>query len=276
MRKLNLSKIKFLKAILKNNINILSKKVNSLTISKSSKPIIKYHINSYDIFIIIVSKTLMDLIGTSSGGTNNIIKSIPKENINQKETIAISETKTLFGKIIVITPNINKKTKLIVNTIKKQEKPKKSNEKINSIQKKHINNISKNQKQIEKPLAINNPKLVKSEKNPLKTKKDKTQPQKIIKQPQNKTKIQKSIKQTQNKTKNQNSNNNFKPKYKLQKKKTKHIALFTTFSASLLFGLALAALSFKKIIKGMFVISVSALLNFKNHKKTNKKLVKKI
>ena len=263
MRKLNLSKIKFLKAILKNNTNILSKKVNSLTISKSSNPIIKYHINSYDIFIIIVSKTLMDLIGTSSGGTNNIIKSIPKENINQKETIAISETKTLFGKIIVITPNINKKTKLIVNTIKKQEKPKKPNEKINSIQKKHINNISKNQKQIEKPLAINNPKPVKNEKNPLKTKKDKTQPPKIIKQ-------------TQNKTKNQNSNNNFKPKYKLQKKKTKHIALFTTFSASLLFGLAIAALSFKKIIKGMFVISASALLNFKNHKKTNKKLVKKI
>ena len=264
MRKLNLSKIKFLKAILKNNTNILSKKVNSLTISKSSNPIIKYHINSYDIFIIIVSKTLMDLIGTSSGGTNNIIKSIPKENINQKEAIAISETKTLFGKIIVITPNINKKTKLIVNTMKNQkENPKRPNGKINSTPKKHINNISKKSKEIVKPLAINNPKPVKNEKNPLKTKKDKTQSPKIIKQPQNKTK-------------NQNSNNNFKPKYKLQKKKTKHIALFTTFSASLLFGLAIAAFSFKKIIKGMFVISVSALLNFKNHKKTNKKLVKKI
>ena len=103
----------------------------------------------------------------------------------------------------------------------------------------------------------------KKEKNPIKTKKDKI-------------KTQKPIKQTQNKTKAQKPNNNFKPKYKLQKQKTKHVAFFTTFSASLLFGLKLAALSFKKIIKGMFVVSASALLNFKNHKKTNKKLVKKI
>ena len=263
MKKLKAKKNDFSKAIFSNlEITKLlnNRKVKSLTISKSNS-IIKYHIKSYDIFIIIVSKTLMELISSSSGGTSNIIKIIPKEIKNKN--IAISETKTLFGKISVITPNINRKTKLIINTIKTQkENPKKTNEKIKLIQK---NSTSKKSKEIIKPLKVKNiniQKPIKNEKNPIKTKKDKTK---------------KTIKKAQNKPKTSKPNNNFKPKYKLQKVKTqKRVALFTSFSASILFGIALAALSFKKIIKGMIVVSVAAILNFKKLKKTNKKLVKKI
>lgn len=246
---IKLVKINFQKLIFKSNINI---KERSLTISKTSKKtsFIKYHIeyerNSYDILVLILNKKLLDLLteGSSGGVTNTIIG----KKVNKINTISISEQKTLFGKIVVITPNIPKRTKIIINASKQTKKLK-----VEKIIKPLIQNKAK-QKIIIKP------------KTEIKKEKPNTK-QKVEKH-------KKTNKQLQIKNQVKNTNINNKPKYKLQKKNSKLVAIFSTFTASILFGIALAVITTKKLIHGLFVAPSFALLNHRKNK-TNKTLVKK-
>lgn len=243
-----LVKINFQKLFLKTNINI---KERSLTISKTSKKtsFIKYHIeyerNSYDILVLILNKKLLDLLteGSSGGVANTIIG----KKVNKINTISISEQKTLFGKIVVITPNIPKRTKIIINASKQTKKLK----------------VEK----IIKPLIQHKEKqIIIKPKTEIKKEKPNTK-QKIEKH-------KKTNKQLQIKAQVKNTNINNKPKYKLQKKNSKLVAIFSTFTASILFGIALAVITTKKLIHGLFVAPAFALLNHRKNK-TNKTLVKK-
>ena len=245
---IKLVKINFQKLFLKTNINI---KERSLTISKTSKKtsFIKYHIeyerNSYDILVLILNKKLLDLLteGSSGGVTNTIIG----KKVNKINTISISEQKTLFSKIVVITPNIPKRTKIIINASKQTKKLK----------------VEK----IIKPLIQHKEKqIIIKPKTEIKKEKPNTK-QKVEKH-------KKTNKQIQIKAQVKNTNINNKPKYKLQKKNSKLVAIFSTFTASILFGIALAAITTKKLIHGLFVAPVFALLNHRKNK-TNKTLVKK-
>ena len=245
---IKLVKINFQKLFLKTNINI---KERSLTISKTSKKtsFIKYHIeyerNSYDILVLILNKKLLDLLteGSSGGVANTIIG----KKVNKINTISISEQKTLFGKIVVITPNIPKRTKIIINASKQTKKLK----------------VEK----IIKPLIQHKEKqIIIKPKTEIKKEKPNTK-QKVEKH-------KKTNKQIQIKAQVKNTNINNKPKYKLQKKNSKLVAIFSTFTASILFGIALAAITTKKLIHGLFVAPVFALLNHRKNK-TNKTLVKK-
>ena len=245
---IKLVKINFQKLFLKTNINI---KERSLTISKTSKKtsFIKYHIeyerNSYDILVLILNKKLLDLLteGSSGGVANTIIG----KKVNKINTISISEQKTLFSKIVVITPNIPKRTKIIINASKQTKKLK----------------VEK----IIKPLIQHKEKqIIIKPKTEIKKEKPNTK-QKVEKH-------KKTNKQLQIKAQVKNTNINNKPKYKLQKKNSKLVAIFSTFTASILFGIALAAITTKKLIHGLFVAPVFALLNHRKNK-TNKTLVKK-
>ena len=245
---IKLVKINFQKLFLKTNINI---KERSLTISKTSKKtsFIKYHIeyerNSYDILVLILNKKLLDLLteGSSGGVANTIIG----KKVNKINTISISEQKTLFGKIVVITPNIPKRTKIIINASKQTKKLK----------------VEK----IIKPLIQHKEKqIIIKPKTEIKKEKPNTK-QKVEKH-------KKTNKQIQIKAQVKNTNINNKPKYKLQKKNSKLVAIFSTFTASILFGIALAVITTKKLIHGLFVAPAFALLNHRKNKKT-KTLVKK-
>ena len=245
---IKLVKINFQKLFLKTNINI---KERSLTISKTSKKtsFIKYHIeyerNSYDILVLILNKKLLDLLteGSSGGVANTIIG----KKVNKINTISISEQKTLFGKIVVITPNIPKRTKIIINASKQTKKLK----------------VEK----IIKPLIQHKEKqIIIKPKTEIKKEKPNTK-QKVEKH-------KKTNKQIQIKAQVKNTNINNKPKYKLQKKNSKLVAIFSTFTASILFGIALAVITTKKLIHGLFVAPAFALLNHRKNK-TNKTLVKK-
>lgn len=245
---IKLVKINFQKLFLKTNINI---KERSLTISKTSKKtsFIKYHIeyerNSYDILVLILNKKLLDLLteGSSGGVANTIIG----KKVNKINTISISEQKTLFGKIVVITPNIPKRTKIIINASKQTKKLK----------------VEK----IIKPLIQHKEKqIIIKPKTEIKKEKPNTK-QKVEKH-------KKTNKQIQIKAQVKNTNINNKPKYKLQKKNSKLVAIFSTFTASILFGIALAVITTKKLIHGLFVAPAFALLNHRKNK-TTKTLVKK-
>ena len=245
---IKLVKINFQKLFLKTNINI---KERSLTISKTSKKtsFIKYHIeyerNSYDILVLILNKKLLDLLteGSSGGVANTIIG----KKVNKINTISISEQKTLFGKIVVITPNIPKRTKIIINASKQTKKLK----------------VEK----IIKPLIQHKEKqIIIKPKTEIKKEKPNTK-QKVEKH-------KKTNKQIQIKAQVKNTNINNKPKYKLQKKNSKLVAIFSTFTASILFGIALAVITTKKLIHGLFAAPAFALLNHRKNK-TTKTLVKK-
>ena len=245
---IKLVKINFQKLIFKSNINI---KERSLIISKTSKKtsFIKYHIeyerNSYDILVLILNKKLLDLLTENSSG--GVANTIIGKKVNKINTISISEQKTLFGKIVVITPNIPKRTKIIINASKQTKKLK----------------VEK----IIKPLIQHKEKqIIIKPKTEIKKEKPNTK-QKVEKH-------KKTNKQIQIKTQAKNTNINNKPKYKLQKKKTKLIAIFSTFTSSILFGIALAVITTKKLIHGLFVAPAFALLNHRKNK-TNKTLVKK-
>ena len=104
---MRLSKDKIIKLIFLKDIseiyNILNKKVKNKTIIKNSKApfFIKYIIKGYEFYILIISKYLIDLFSDNDSGTVN--KLIYKE----KPSLNISEIKNLFGKVIIITPNIS-------------------------------------------------------------------------------------------------------------------------------------------------------------------------
>lgn len=245
---MRLSKHKFLKLIFLKDIseiyNILNKKVKNKTIIKNSKApfFIKYIIKGYEFYILIINKYLIDLFSDNDSGTVN--KLIYKE----KTSLNISEIKNLFGKVIIITPNISKKIKLM-NLKEIKKKPKITLK----IKKKDVNKLI-NKKSVDKiHKTKNNFNVFKKEK--LKEK---------------------------NKVKNKSSEkvktaylNKPKKKYKLQKKKKAPIAIFTTSIAAIFFTISLALISFKKLIHGMFVISPAVFLSKKTFQRQSKRLIKK-
>ena len=245
---MRLSKCKFIKLIFLKDIseiyNIVNKKVKNKTIIKNSKApfFIKYIIKGYEFYILIISKYLIDLFSDNDSGTVN--KLIYKE----KPSLNISEIKNLFGKVIIITPNISKKIKLM-NLKEIKKKPKITLK----IKKKDVNKLI-NKKGIDK--------IYKTKNNFKVFKKEKTK--------------------EKNKVKNKSSEkvktaylNKPKKKYKLQKKKKAPIAIFTTSIAAIFFTISLALISFKKLIHGMFVISPAAFLRKQTLKKQSKRLIKK-
>ena len=245
---MRLSKCKFIKLIFLKDIskiyNILNKKVKNKTITKNSKTpfFIKYIIKGYEFYILIINKYLIDLFSDNDAGTVN--KIIYKE----KPSLNISEIKNLFGKVIIITPNISKKIKLM-NLKEIKKKPKITLK----IKKKDVNKLI-NKKGIDK--------IHKTKNNFNVFKKEKTK--------------------EKNKVKNKSSEkvkmaylNKPKKKYKLQKKKKAPIAIFSTSIAAIFFTISLALISFKKLIHGMFVISPAAFLRKQTLKKQSKRLIKK-
>ena len=245
---MRLSKHKFLKLIFLKDIseiyNILNKKVKNKTIIKNSKApfFIKYIIKGYEFYILIISKYLIDLFSDNDSGTVN--KLIYKE----KTSLNISEIKNLFGKVIIITPNISKKIKLM-NLKEIKKKPKITLK----IKKKDVNKLI-NKKSVDK--------IHKTKNNFNVFKKEKTK--------------------EKNKVKNKSSEkvktaylNKPKKKYKLQKKKKAPIAIFSTSIAAIFFTISLALISFKKLIHGMFVISPAVFLRKKTFQRQSKRLIKK-
>lgn len=257
MPKFKLIKIHFKKLLFNQKLNIKQK-----TIVKTSKTkhYLTYHIKndkkSYDILVLILNQKLLDLIGDEPGGVVNTIENKPQKetSVKNKNTIlSISKQKTLFGKIVVITPNIPKKAKVIINMSNQNKKIE------NQKNSKHIGKHKENKDiKIKKEIQNKNPK--KETFNP----KEKQL-----------NKVSTIKKMPKKKIKNITNINSPKPKYKLQKKKTNHVAVFSTFTAKLLFGLALAALTTKKIIHGVLLATPLAILNHRKSRKTNKKLVKK-
>lgn len=232
MKKLRLFKRCFKKMILKSALNTKEK---SLTISKTSKThnYLNYHIKIetkyYDILVLIINKNLLELIDDSqSGGIVNTIIGNHKKSQKSQTVISISKQKTLFGKIVVITPNIPKKTKMIINIVNQKKTNKKE-----LIKKVKQNKIKQSKNKI-------NPKI-----NQIIAKKKET----IT-----------------------NINNKTKTKYKLQKKKSKLVAVFNSVTASLLFAITLASIT-KKLIHGLLVATPFTLIH--RTKKTNKTLIKK-
>lgn len=245
---MRLSKDKIIKLIFLKDIseiyNILNKKVKNKTIIKNSKApfFIKYIIKGYEFYILIISKYLIDLFSDNGEGTVN--KLIYKE----KPSLNISEIKNLFGKVIIITPNISKKIKLM-NLKEIKKKPKITLK----IKKKDVNKLI-NKKGIDK----------------------------IYKTKNNFNVFKKEKLKEKNKVKNKSSEkvkmaylNKPKKKYKLQKKKKAPIAIFSTSIAAIFFTISLALISFKKLIHGMFVISPAAFLRKQTLKKQSKRLIKK-
>ena len=245
---MHLSKDKIIKLIFLKDIseiyNILNKKVKNKTIIKNSKApfFIKYIIKGYEFYILIINKYLIDLFSDNDSGTVN--KLIYKE----KTSLNISEIKNLFGKVIIITPNISKKIKLM-NLKEIKKKPKITLK----IKKKDVNKLI-NKKSVDKiHKTKNNFKVFKKEK------------------PKEKNKVKnKSFEKVKTAYLNKP-----KKKYKSQKKKKAPIAIFTTSIAAIFFTISLALISFKKLIHGMFVISPAAFLRKQTLKKQSKRLVKK-
>lgn len=245
---MRLSKCKFIKLIFLKDIskicNILNKKVKNKTITKNSKTpfFIKYIIKGYEFYILIINKYLIDLFSDNDSGTVN--KLIYKE----KPSLNISEIKNLFGKVIIITPNISKKIKLM-NLKEIKKKPKITLK----IKKKDVNKLI-NKKSVDKiHKTKNNFNVFKKEK------------------PKEKNKVKnKSFEKVKMAYLNKP-----KKKYKLQKKKKAPIAIFSTSIAAIFFTISLALISFKKLIHGMFVISPAVFLRKQTLKKQSKRLIKK-
>ena len=245
---MRLSKDKIIKLIFLKDIseiyNILNKKVKNKTIIKNSKApfFIKYIIKGYEFYILIISKYLIDLFSDNDSGTVN--KLIYKE----KPSLNISEIKNLFGKVIIITPNISKKIKLM-NLKEIKKKPKITLK----IKKKDVNKLI-NKKSVDKiHKTKNNFNVFKKEK------------------PKEKNKVKnKSFEKVKMAYLNKP-----KKKYKLQKKKKAPIAIFSTSIAAIFFTISLALISFKKLIHGMFVISPAVFLRKQTFQRQSKRLIKK-
>ena len=118
---MHLIKHKFLKLIFFKNLNKiydLLNKIKTKTITRNSKGpfFIKYKLKDYEINVLIISKYLIDIFSDNEGGSVN------KKVYSHHPSLNITESKSLFGKVIVITPNISKKT--ILTFKKSKEKPK--------------------------------------------------------------------------------------------------------------------------------------------------------
>ena len=228
MNNMHLIKHKFLKLIFFKNLNkiydILNKKVKNKTITRNSKVpfFIKYIIKGYEINVLIISKYL--IFSDNEGGTVN------KNVYSHHPPLNVTASKNLFGKVIIITPNISKKTILAFKKSKKKPQitvkiKKKEIQKL--IHKTNTNKPKINHNNSKKP-KTGNPKLSKKV-NPPRT-------------------------------------------YKLQKKKTAPIAIFSA-TIAILFTMSIALLSFKKLINKMFVIKPATFL--KKITTPSKRLIKK-
>ena len=276
-----------------NNTIIFSKTKTSKTIFKKIKMQIKNDYKTYDISILIINKELIALFNDSSDGGevlsiigNNYKKEKIKSNQNYskkasdniinfsalppskkkpnitKTPINISKQKKLISKVVILTPNISRKHKLVMNVSKQKENlKKKSNEIKKENIKKKPNEIKKpERKEITKQKAPNK-KVINQKHSEIKSK-QKNNPKITSKEP---------IKKKENNTKVV-QNRPKAPKYKLQKKSPNLIALF---SVSVLIGL-IGMLSHKKVFPSILAVSALAFLGHRAINNTNKKLVKKI
>lgn len=264
-----------------NNTIIFSKTKTSKTIFKKVKMQIKNDYKTYDISILIINKELIALFNDSSDGgevlsiigsnykkekiksnqnyskkaSDNIINfsALPpsKKNINITKTpINISKQKKLISKVVILTPNISRKHKLVMNVSKQKENLKK---KSNEIKKPERKEITKQKAPNKKVINQKHSEIKSKQKN-----NPKTTSKEPIKKKENNTKV------VQNRPK--------APKYKLQKKSPNLIALF---SVSVLIGL-IGMLSHKKVFPSILAVSALAFLGHRAINNTNKKLVKKI
>ena len=264
-----------------NNTIIFSKTKTSKTIFKKVKMQIKNDYKTYDISILIINKELIALFNDSSDGGevlsiigNNYKKEKIKSNQNYskkasdniinfsalppskkkpnitKTPINISKQKKLISKVVILTPNISRKHKLIMNVSKQKENLKK---KSNEIKKPERKEITKQKAPNKKVINQKHSEIKSKQKN-----NPKTTSKEPIKKKENNTKV------VQNRTK--------APKYKLQKKSPNLIALF---SVSVLIGL-IGMLSHKKVFPSILAVSALAFLGHRAINNTNKKLVKKI
>ena len=277
-----------------NNTIIFSKTKTSKTIFKKVKMQIKNDYKTYDISILIINKELIALFNDSSDGGevlsiigNNYKKEKIKSNQNYskkasdniinfsalppskkkpnitKTPINISKQKKLISKVVILTPNISRKHKLIMNVSKQKENLKKKSNEIKKAEniKKKPNEIKKpERKEITKQKAPNK-KVINQKHSEIKSQQKnnpKTTSKEPIKKKENNTKV------VQNRPK--------APKYKLQKKSPNLIALF---SVSVLIGL-IGMLSHKKVFPSILAVSALAFLGHRAINNTNKKLVKKI
>lgn len=315
MKKIILSKANILKAIFTSNISFhklykllnYCTKQNNMAISKNS------------ISILILNKALIDLIenntsNESDANTFTIIgkidykklkeqnkikhpkgidKKIPskviilntenkeksKEKIKPKEiknvtqnkkveikpaSIRVSEQKNLFSKTITITPIITPKKKAIINSSAKK-KEENINQQLKSKENTQIKIQSKN-------VTLVKPNNIKNQKSETNLPKKENPKQNITQKPV--TKIVSKQAQKINQTKPNT------PKYSLQKKSPINlVAIFSAVSASILFGLGIAAIGHKKSFSSMLIASSLAIASFgifTNNTKTNgKRLVKK-
>lgn len=228
MNNMHLIKHKFLKLIFFKNLNkiydILNKKVKDKTITRNSKEpfFLKYKLKDYEINVLIISKYLINLFSDNEGGiVNQIIYS-------HHPSLNIIESKSLFGKVIIIIPNISKKTIMVFKENKKKPQI------TVKIKKKEIQKLIHKTNTNKPKINHNNSKKIKDEK------------PKFSKKPVH--------------------------RYKLQKKKTAPIAIFSA-TVAILFTVSIALLSFKKLINKMFVIK--PINFFKKKTKSNKILIKK-
>lgn len=201
--------------------------------------------------------------------TKNIIqnKKVEIKPANKPASIRISEQKNLFSKTITITPVFTPKKKAIINaSIKKKEE--------------NINQQLKNKKSTTIKVPKKNVNLVKptiEKPNNIKKQKIETYLPKKENPKQNIT--QKPVTKVSNSSPKVNQIKPQTPKYKLQKKSPSVIvALFSTVSASILFGLGLATIGHKKSFSSMLIASSLAIASFgmlaNNTKTKNKQLVK--
>lgn len=191
-----------------------------------------YNLKNCEIYILIISKYLIYLFSDNEGGMAN------KINYQDHFVLNIAENKDLFSKVIIITPNISKKTKLIITLKKAKETPKI----ILKMKKKDIRTLI-NKKAAEKL-------VIKSNLQSPKKAKQKTEKHKYYKK-------EKTIRT-----------------YKLQKKKTAPIAIFSA-TIAFIFTVSLALLNFKKLIHKMFVVTPAIILKKKNVQKQSHRLTKK-
>lgn len=206
---------------------------------------------------------------------NHEKKETPKENkkveikpANKPASIRVSKQKNLFSKTITITPVISPKKKAIINaSIKNKEE--------------NINQQLKNKENIQIKAPNKNVNLVKptiEKPNNIKNKKTETNLPKKENPKQNITQkpVTKIVSKPAPKT---NQIKQQTPKYKLQKKSPSvFVALFSAVSASILFGLGLAAIGHKKSFSSMLIASSLAIASFgifaNNTKNKSKQLVK--
>lgn len=285
MSKIILSKTKFIKLIFIGNINYLGE----LLKLKNNIPLFSRLIIIKNYSILIINKNLMDLLEDASSSAGKMTFTIIGKRYNQKKKAKLSKNKIdglspvskkilvrtskqkgLINTVVTITPKISKKNKIIIISSKCADK-KTFNTKPKGI-KSNIQTIKSTEKK-------QNKKNIKQKASNVQVKKTKLYVPKKVNE-KRKSSITYISKEKKNNDFKINISSQIPQKYSLQKTKSKHlVAIFSTLSASILFGLGLAGIiSHNKIFKNVLAISSLALGHklIKHNKPNNKKLVKKI